>query len=324
MRAHLLGVLAIASLSLPAHAKWNGSVEFTEAEKAAHLESLPQIMDTASQCLEADLSRHNEFMKKYGVSAFYGDNSAFAVKTLPDGTRVATTKEEKREMLREEDLDEKDVLDLVPEGECKGGLEECPKMMQPTSCIGLVLKCLKKGLLEVGHQETWQKIRLFALANGSSGNSLIHALRGLGWKSVYWNPDTSRNEKWDRRDQAKHPGNPKNIWGQHAASWKSVQERRKYYFNDVDDATSLVNFGHFPPKWWKTVPFVVGIAHLGYHVFPATYGEIMEAHSTRKITDKKTVEKSKFRPLIPFGGPRGGEYNTGLMAVPPGYLDENE
>ncbi len=320
-RIFALGALAlVTALPSPSQAAgWNGSVEFTEAEKSAHLQALPQILDTASECLEFDLRRHKTFIKEYGVSAFYGDNSSFAVKTLRDGTRVATTKEEKREFLREEGLDEESVEALVPNGECKGGLDECPEMMQPTSCIGLVMKCLKKGMLEAGHAETWQKIRLFALANGVSGNSVIHALRGLGWKAVYWNPDTSRNEKWDERDRRNHPGNPKNIWGQHADSWKTVQEKRKYYLNDVDDAESLVDFGHFPPRWLKKVPFFFGIAHLGYHVFPATYGDIMEAHSTRKITDKKTVEKSKFQPLIPLGGPRGGQYNSGLMAIPPGY-----
>lgn len=324
MRAPLLTAAAL-SLALvtatSAFAGWKGTIEFTEAEKAAHLKALPQIMDTAAECLEADLTRHKQFIKRYGVSAFYGDNSAFAVKTDASGARTVTTKEEKRQMLRDEGVDESLVMEMIPDAECKGGLEECPNLMQPTSCIGLVMKCLKKGMLEAGHQDQWQKIRLFALANGVTGNSLIHALQQLGWTTAYWNPATKRNAKWDEKDKKDYPDNPKGIWGQHVATWESVRTKQLYYWNKVDDFESLVDFGLLEPRWLKKVPFFIGIAHLGYHVFPGTYGEIMEGHSARSIDDKRTIEKSKFQPLWPGGGPRGGQYNSGLMAIPPGYLE---
>ena len=61
-------------------------------------------------------------------------------------------------------------------------------------------------------------------------------------------------------------------------------------------------------------------AHLGYHVFPGTYGQIIEGHSTRIVNDPETLQTSPFNPLVLGGGPRGGPYKSGIVAVPPGYL----
>ena len=70
----------------------------------------------------------------------------------------------------------------------------------------------------------------------------------------------------------------------------------------------------------KNIPFFVGIAHLGYHVFPRSYGQIIEGHSTRQLNDPQALETSPFNPLVKGGGPRGGPYKSGLIAIPPGYL----
>jgi len=304
-----------------AQAGFQGSIQFSEAEKSQHRAGLEKLMDVAAECLETDIRRHKYFMEEYGISAFYGDNSPFHKKKGPDGKMVITTKAEKRKMLRKEDIDEDFLLDLVPEKECKGGIGECPYMLQPTSCIGLAMKCLAAGFKEAGQEEIWQKVRRYTILNNSQGDALQNGLQQLGWKILYWNPDTSRNEDWDENEQELYEGNPKNIWGYHAASWATVMNKQRYYFNVVDDYSSLVDFGRQLPDFMERVPFFVGIAHLGYHVFPGTYGEIVEAHSTRKITDKLTVEKSYFSPMRSRGGPRGGPYKSGIVAIPPGYLE---
>ena len=96
--------------------------------------------------------------------------------------------------------------------------------------------------------------------------------------------------------------------------------RHKYFWTTVDDWSSLVNFGRSEPELIKKIPFFVGIAHLGYHVFPGTYGQIIEGHSTRIVNDPETLQTSPFNPLVLGGGPRGGPYKSGIVAVPPGYL----
>lgn len=319
----LVGSALLLSQPTAANAGFKGTLEFSPEEKALHLKQLQQIIGTAADCLEDDIARHKRFMKEYDISAFYGDNSPFAKVTNRDGTSRFTTKEEKRYMLRKAGISKDFLKELIPDGDCKGGLEECPNMMQPTSCIGMVMKCMAKGFRAVGNEDTWQKLRRYTIANGVQGDAFMDGLQKLGWKIFYWNPDVSLNEKRDRKDQRNYPGNPKNIWGQHEASWQSVLNKRRYYFNVVDDYSSLVNFEKDPPEWIKSVPFFVGIAHLGYHVFTGAHGEVVEAHSSRPITDKETVEKSEFSPGRRSGGPRGGMYLSGIMAIPPGYGDDS-
>ncbi|MCO5142996.1 MAG: hypothetical protein M9962_07905, partial [Oligoflexia bacterium] len=195
---------------------------------------------------------------------------------------------------------------------------ELVDQMQPVSCIGLALKCLKRGFHNAGQEAVWKQIETFTVKNNGSGMALQDALQNLGWRVLYWNPNVSMNEIWDQREQAKNPNNTDRFWGYHAYRWATINKNQKYYYNYVDDYSTLVNFGESVPRSILRTPFFVGTAHTGYHVFPGAYGQIIEGHSTRAITDSQTVESSPFNPLATGGGPRG-LYRSGLMAVPPGY-----
>jgi len=89
------------------------------------------------------------------------------------------------------------------------------------------------------------------------------------------------------------------------------QPRAQFYFNTVDDYHSLVNFGMRPPADFESVPFFVGTAHGGYHVFPGMFGRVIEGHSTREVTDPQTIESFEIHPIANGGGPRGN-YRSGL------------
>lgn len=313
-----------AVLSASSAFAYQGSAQITEFDRYQHARALPTIMKTAASCLQEDLNLQNQFIKKFGISAFYGDNSSFAKKTIKnfDGTTSTafTTDEEKRAMLRSYKLPEFLIEQFVPRSECPNGVRDCPLKMQPTSCIGLALKCLGKGFRAAGQAELWGRIESYTLANGAQGDVLQLALQQLGWQLLYWNPDTSMAREWDLREQQRYPGDPKHIWGQHEDSLRSVMgPRHRYLYSTVDDWYSLVDFGETVPNRIRDVPFFVGIAHLGYHVFPGSYGQIIEGHSTRLVTDKNTLQTSPFSPLMPGGGPRGGPYKSGLVAIPPGY-----
>jgi hypothetical protein len=143
------------------------------------------------------------------------------------------------------------------------------------------------------------------------------ALQALGWKLWYWNPDTSSNELWDSVEKERSPTNSGHTWGSHAYNWKTVQTKGVYYKTRIDDAKSMVNFGTDVPAVLEKMPFVVGTAHMGYHVFAVIKGDVVEGHSTRRITDGQTLETSVFNPLADGGGPRG-HYFSGVLAVPPG------
>ncbi len=186
--------------------------------------------------------------------------------------------------------------------------------------MGLTLKCLGRGF-EAGKQlDLWKRLKAYTVLNGVDGTALQDGLQKLGWKILYWNTDTSQNKKWDAEEKARHPGNKDYFWGYHESNWAAVKKRGVYYYDKVDDITSLVNFGKNVPEAIKSVQFFVGTSHMGYHVFPGTYGNIIEGHSTRPLTDAKTLQSAPFNPLG-GGGPTDGEYRSGIVAVPPGSVN---
>jgi hypothetical protein len=302
MRFAFVLLLATIFVSNPAHA-WQGTIAFTEREVSEHAVAVPRIISTAVACLQNDLDRHQSFFKQYRVSRFYGDRSAFG--KMKDGERL----EHIKGVLYN--------LGYRP--------QEIPKLasyifsqMEPTSCVGLVLKCLGNGFKQNGQAEVWARIAAYARLNGQDGTSIQNALQGLGWRVLYWNPWTQFSAQWDATEQAKDPTNENRFWGYHAYRLKTVMGQHKYLYNTVDDVTTLVNFGRTVPASFRSIPFFVGTAHTGSHVFPGMAGNVIEGHSTRQITDGQTLESSPFNPLEDGGAPRGSYY-SGLVAVPPGY-----
>ncbi len=119
------------------------------------------------------------------------------------------------------------------------------------------------------------------------------------------------NAAWDRMEAGKASK------GRHSTWYSGVVSSSRYYGVYVDDRTTLVGFGTDVPSRFKSVPFFVGTAHAGYHVFPGMRGRVIEGHSMRAITDYYTIESAEFNPIKKGGAP-AGEYRSGLIAVPPG------
>jgi len=202
---------------------------------------------------------------------------------------------------------------------------------EPTACILLTMQALEYGFYEAGMTATWQKIHnQLAIENKFLGTDLQIMLQQLGWKIYYWNPDPSQNKIWDAEDEELHPLKPGRVWnpvwGGHAIRYSNIRNKQDelgrgiydLYGPGVDDFKTLVGFGTKTPEALKAAPFFVGIAHAGYHVFPGRYGEVIEAHSKRKVDDVDNVEFSQFNPMG-GGGPKWTElekYRSGLIAVP--------
>lgn len=328
----ILATLLLFSLPFPASA-FQGDLYFSEEEVQQHQAGLQTVLSVASKCLQQDLDTHNQFMKNYGVSKFYGENASFAKVTELDkfGKEVKrdTTDEEKREKLREKGFSENLVQALIPSIKCRNSTD-CPMKMEAASCVGLALKCLKRGFDTAGQSEIWARLRQFTRVNDVTGNSLQFGLQLLGWKILYWNPDPRLNRVWDESERQTYPTNPKFIWGKHAMTYKKVMEEGTYGGLQVDDVTSAVGFGKGTPEVLKRAPFFVGIGHQGYHVFPGMYGRVVEAHSMRDVTDPLEIQSELFSPLTPGEGPQGGPrsvlpgghrsdtYRSGIVAIPPG------
>lgn len=272
---------------------------FTAEELHRHQSQSKQIVDRASSCLDAVYKEHVEFHRQWGVSKFYGDRrSDYATR---DGRLAA---------LRSYRVPTRLIDDL-----------------EGISCIGLTLRCLGEGFAEVGSQDTWRKIIDFLkIDNKVYGTDLQKMLRQLGWRSLYWNPSPSKNVAWDNEDQRLTPLAPEKrwmpVWGGHAVRYREVTEKGSYYGIAIDDATTLVGFRDKPPVSFKAVPFFVGIAHSGYHVFPGRRGDVIEAHSMRNLNSIDNLEFSPFNPLGTGGGPRwtrSERYRSGVIVVPPGF-----
>lgn len=275
------------------------ALSFTPEEIEAQKLYAPVIANAASECLDATYADHLAFYEKYGISKYYGNRRA---QHQTRAGRIAELTRFKKD------------AKLVDQ-------------LEATSCIGLTLQCLKVGFAEAGQQTTWSKIaKALAVNNNFYGTDLLAHLHALGWRTLYWNPDPSKNEAWDVADRKLNSppaGKTWNaVWGGHAALYRSATTRGMYQNIPVDDVSTLVGFRENPPNSFLSTPFFVGVAHSGYHVFPGRSGEVVEAHSTRQLNSKDNIEFSAFNPIAPNGGPRwtrSEHYRSGMIAVPPGY-----
>ena len=293
------------------YSAYKGSIQFSSAEIQNHRAQITELSRVAARCLEEyqeehlsyfDSNCHFQSGKKLCLSKFYGERrySKFKGQFRPDGTPLTYLGDELRKY-----------------GFPISKMDE----MENTSCVGMALDCLKQGFLATGQSNQWDKILRYTKANGVGGTALQDGLSRLGWKTYYWNPAPASSiiddmKRWDAEEknwQSK---------GYHAYRYNNVKKKGTYWFNKVDNSTDLVGFGQGEPKRLQNVPFWVGTAHTGYHVFPGTLGDVVEAHSTRNITAEDNLEFSRFSPFAQGGGPRWTrteKYRSGLIVIPPGY-----
>lgn len=268
---------------------FKSSIEFTAEENAAHKRNIDHITKTARRYLQEIWDEHQSFYRRHRVSKFYGDRNV-----------TLDTRNER-------------VAALVKAGAPPALVNE----LQPTSCVGLTLSSLGSGFKTANDpilENTWNKIYSYTRANNFDGSALISALQKLGWRVYYWNPSPDYNEQWDKEEDN---------WrskGWHAYRYGTVMKKGTYYFNKVDDRNQLVGFGTEVPSQFRTVPFFVGVAHTGYHVFPGFQGQVIEAHSMRRLDSVDNLERNPFNPLGNHGAPRWTpyeKYRSGILAVPP-------
>ena len=296
-------ILFIAFSASPAFA-YKGTISFTAEEKSAHAAKSKMIAESAANCLEAHYQDHVNFFNRYKVSKYFGSRRYLKGEVpghRPDGAPLTPIRPELR----------------------KHGLDpNLEKLMTSISCVDLARICLREGFQVAGQLDYWQKIDAFNILNDNIGPIIQVGLQALGWKQVYWNPDPTQNSVWDAADRARTPGDPSHVWGYHQERYLSVMNKGRYYQYPVDDKTTLVGFKTQVPASFKRVPFFVGFAHTGYHVFLGTQGEVIEAHSVRDLFSLENIQLNPFGPLT-HGAPlstRSEVYLSGMIAVPPGSL----
>jgi hypothetical protein len=297
--------------NLIASTKYKGSISFSKREIRTHYANSPKLSEIAKSCLFRFRDTHNQFYnnncikkngKKVCLSKYFGDRRY----------------SKQRGQLRS---DGKKLTYLGDALKAAGFPASKMSEMQYNSCVGMALSCLQEGFQKTGQKKQWSRIKSFVLNNGVSGTALQFALQKIGWKVLYWNPSSKRDlaakaKKWDEEEKN---------WrskGYHAYRYITVNRKGLYWLNPVDDKESLVGFGNDTPTLLYDVEFWVGTAHTGYHVFPGTRDQVVEAHSTRHITSHDNLEFSEFAPMKKGGAPRWTrteKYRSGLIAIPPRY-----
>jgi hypothetical protein len=269
---------------------------FTAAEIRKHRDTLEVFTDAAADFLDWVYDDHLKFFAKWGVSKYYGNRKP------------------------EHKTREKRIAQLKKFGKPEFLVDQ----QVSTACILLAMQACERGFNATGMSNTWKKINAqLRIDQKFYGTDLQIMLQQLGWKLYYWNPDPSQNAAWDAEDQALNPLRPGRkwmpVWGGHALRHASAVNRGIYYDSTVDNVTKLVGFKRTQPAAFKTVPFFVGIAHAGYHVFPGRRGDVVEAHSMREMIAKDNIEVAPFNPLAQGGAPRwtrSEKYRSGVIAVP--------
>ena len=54
---------------------YNGDIQFSPAEKRAHLDGLEDFYEVAGACLQQELAEHQEFHRRWGISKFFGEKA---------------------------------------------------------------------------------------------------------------------------------------------------------------------------------------------------------------------------------------------------------
>ncbi len=300
-----LFALLFCLASIPQAFAYKGSISFTEAEKAAHFAKIGIVNEVSAQCLDNVWREHVRFFEDHRVSKYFG-NRRYIKGEVPGRRSDGEVLHPIRPALRARGLD-----------------PSLESQMTSMSCVDLARRCLRMGFEAAGQVRFWEKIDAFNKLNNNIGPAIMLGLQALGWKLVYWNPDPRQNVQWDLDDQERSPNNAKNVWGYHKIRYDSVMgPKRKYYEYYVDDRRTLNGFGTQVPREFLEVPFFVGFAHTGYHVFVGYQGEVIEAHSVRSLFALDNVERNMFNPLgggAPVSTP-SEVYLSGLIAVPPGSL----
>lgn len=291
-------------LSASAQALKAPAIDISASEKAQHIANIKTIISASSDCLKATYADHLDFHNKWGFSKYFGNRS-----------KNYDTAEERLAAIRA--LKKNKLSDAQ--------IQSLAQQLKGTACITLTLQCLEKGFQAAGQDQLFKKIDQALKPNDYLGTELQSILQMLGWRIYYWNPDPSQNAIWDAEDRRLNPLKDgkkwMSVWGGHSAHYNSVQKGSSYYGIEVDNKSALVGFKNQAPTFIKSVPFFIGTAHVGYHVFPGFYGQVIEAHSTRHISARDNLETAEFNPLN-GGGPKWTKtekYRSGIIAIPPGF-----
>jgi hypothetical protein len=184
--------------------------------------------------------------------------------------------------------------------------DQVPKV---SNCISWVKEICRAGYEAAGASDRWKQIRTAVEAGSKKerdrGTVLLEQLQRDGWMGLYFNPDVKNPDAEDKRHVKIH-----------RESASHISKHAEYYGLKIFDA--LVNyrptFGtpRVTPEieCLRRVPFFVGIARAGDHVFVGRNGVVSELHWAEGPKTRDIMEET---PLERFA------WSSGTLVVPPGW-----
>lgn len=164
-----------------------------------------------------------------------------------------------------------------------------------SSCVVWAMECAAYAFEKVGQSAVWNRIAANARRNQLKGTVLIKDLVQAGWTGIYWNPDTT-----DTSD-------PEHSYSAHVA-----RRSKTYYKIPVQDY--VLDYRRKPRadltgiNKLDKVPFWVGCARGGRHVFCGTGANVSEFHWDYPATNPRAMELVTLKDYA---------WLSGIIAVPP-------
>ncbi len=163
-----------------------------------------------------------------------------------------------------------------------------------SSCVVWAMECAAYAFNKVSANSKWNRISHVTRQNKLRGTVLIGELIKLGWTGIYWNPDTT-----DTSDS------------EHSYSAHVAKTKKTYYKLPVSDL--VVDYRRSPVNMTgidtlDKVPFWIGCARGGMHVFCGTGANVSEFHWDSPATDPNAMELVALKDY---------EWLSGIVAVPP-------
>lgn len=269
------------------------------------------------------MKAHRDHLQKTGVGLFYGVKSTYSpLKKSKNSNEKIWSDIERfgyiKTVLHKNFVHKLGSMNAVDAyvGSLVGIQEEQPRHgdLQMTGSLLWVLKHVSAAYAASGKSERAEQIVRLVQNNGNHPYLLLVELQKDGWHSIYWNPDVALPDD-DKKASL------------HLRSWQEAQ-KGTYFNNTIKVDYLLTNYR--PTKGSKTkkdlsslkklkrVPFWVGLANYGRHIFVGYQDHLSEAHSAEMPTSNNLIMDSEF-------GKWHGHYPSekllsGIIMVPPGSL----
>lgn len=351
VRTTLAGALGLLAAFQPARAK---SAElfvplaFTEAEIQSHLATLPQLLNESARCLDDVYAQQVQHFRQWGISAFYGEASDYLLKMNVEQRKAfikANLKPADGRPVTDELVNE--IYSKMSRTSCVGFTFKCmgrgfeaagqKKLWErlkrytldnytdgsalQTALQGLGWKLLywnPNPLMNAdfdSQEENFVPKYKFATAYGQ------HEDR---WKHLKKTGEYYRSRIDDMTTLVGYAHGAQPLLGQTNIGTTFVRGFQFQACQSNEPRRSIFaprpkpSLANCLPQSFRNVPFFLGTAHAGFHVFMGSYGKVSESHAAMEITNPRLVEQGEF-----FGGGAGMSpkynYYSGVIAVPPGF-----